>query len=74
MVLVFSHHRTNELFDIVWCGALNGLLVIIGISLSVSPAMLWILVISNASSRLKSGSIDGRHLEENVLPEPGLPN
>ena len=55
-------HRIREAPDIVWCGALNGLFVIIGVSGLRSPDMLCILVISSDSLRFKSGSIDGRHL------------
>ena len=73
-VLVFFLLRTSEAFDIVWCGLLNGLVVIIGVSFSIKPAMLWIFVISRASSRLKSGRIVGRHFESKVLPEPGTPD
>ena len=57
----------------MWCGALNGLVVINGTSCVNVPAILCIFVISNASSKLKSGKIVGSLLASIVFPEPGLP-
>ena len=64
---------TNETPDTVWCGALNGLVEISGTSCFNIPAMLWIFVISSASSKLKSGNIVGSLLASIVFPDPGDP-
>ncbi len=63
----------SETVVAVWCGALNGLEVIIPSLLSNSPAMLCILVTSNASAKVKSGKIPEKHFASIVLPEPGGP-
>lgn len=59
---------TSDTDDIVWCGALNGLVVINGVPFASIPAILCIFVISRASSKLKSGRIDGILLASIVLP------
>ena len=63
----------NELPEIVWWGALKGLVVIKATSLSVLPATLCIFVVSKASSKLKSGNIVGILLAIIVFPDPGVP-
>lgn len=60
--------RISEAPDIVWCGARNTLLVIIGVFSFIKPATLCILVTSSASSKLKSGSIEGIHFAIMVFP------
>ena len=62
-----------ELAVIEWCGFLKGLFIIIPESFFNSPATLYILVISNASLKLKSGNIVGSLFAIIVLPEPGPP-
>ena len=56
----------------VWSS--KGLDVINPLLQSSSPEILCILVISNASSNVKSGKIVVNLSESIVLPEPGLPN
>ena len=64
---------TIDVVDIVWCGVLNGLVVIIPVSLFNVPAILWIFVISNASSNVKSGKIVTILSDSRLFPEPGAP-
>lgn len=59
---------TRDIGDIVWCGALYGLVVMSDVFFGSIPATLCILVVSNASSKLKSGKIDGILLAIIVFP------
>src|SRR5438094_4437884 len=59
--------------EMVWCGARNGRAPTRPEGESSTPATLWILVVSSASSKVKGGRIEGMRLASMVLPEPGGP-
>ena len=59
---------TSDTGEIVWCGALYGLMVINGVFFGKTPATLCIFVVSSASSKLKLGKIDGILLAIIVFP------
>ena len=59
--------------DMVWCGALNGLMDKNGLPFLSIPMTLYILVVSRASSKVRSGKIVGSLLAIMVFPDPGGP-
>ena len=59
--------------EIVWCGARNGRVLTNPAAASSTPATLWILVVSSASSNVSGGNTPETRLASMVLPEPGGP-
>ena len=57
--------------EIVWCGERKGLVASRGVLGSSTPATEWILVVSSASSRERSGRIRGKTAGEHGLAGPG---
>jgi len=63
----------NPASEMVWWGDRNGRTPTNPAPASSTPATLWILVVSRASSKVKGGRIVGMRLASMVLPEPGGP-
>ena len=59
--------------EIVWCGERNGRTLTSPAAASSTPATLWILVVSSASSKVSGGRMPETRLASMVLPEPGGP-
>src|SRR3954469_1081155 len=64
---------TNATSLIVWCGERNGRLLTNELPSGNLPATLCILVVSNASCKLKGGRIVGSRFASRVLQDPGGP-
>ena len=63
---------TSPASEMVWCGARNGRTAT-SARPSSTPVTLWILVVSRASGRVRSGRMVGSRLASMVFPEPGGP-
>src|SRR5579884_3744917 len=64
---------SNPMSLMVWWGARNGRVETKEFSVSSRPAMLWIFVVSMASSSDSGGMMVGIRLASIDLPEPGGP-
>ena len=59
--------------EMVWCGERNGRWCSSPQPAGSTPAMLWILVVSMASSKVSGGRMPASRLASMLLPEPGGP-
>ncbi len=59
--------------EMVWWGERKGRVPTRPLVESSTPATLWILVVSRASSKVSGGRMVGMRLASMVLPEPGGP-
>ena len=64
---------TRPACEMVWCGARNGRAVMSGVLLGSWPATLYTFVVSNASSGVSGGMMEGSARASSVLPLPGGP-
>ena len=64
---------TSATAEMVWCGDLNGRLVMSPLKEDILPATELTLVVSMASCKVSGGRMEDKRLASMLLPEPGGP-